>query len=229
MVSNDAVATITMDADKMVYADFSMPMFTFTLNARMGFQIFAGNFDPAVDSLDVAGSMNDWSGGEDAWLMPTGADSIWTVSIELPALGELHHEFKLRINGNWDTSEFPSGGPNRVVDLTGDTELTVWYNDNDYTTSIDDRFMPEFYSLSQNYPNPFNPSTKISFDLIETADTRLILYDLRGRELVRLVNQTMEPGRYTVSLNASEYASGVYFYRLTSGEFSDVKKLMLLK
>jgi len=229
LVSADAVSTVTMDADKMIYADFSTPMYAITLNARMGYQIFAGNFDPATDSLDVAGSMNDWNGSDESWLMPTGADSIWTVTFEVPALGDLHFEYKLRINGNWDTSEFPFGGPNRVLDIAGDTEVTVWYNDEDYTTSVDDNFLPEVYALNQNYPNPFNPSTTISFDLIETADTRLVLYDVRGRELERLVNGTMEPGRYTITLNASAYASGVYFYRLTSGEFSDVKKLMLLK
>jgi len=229
LVSPDAVSTLTMDADKMVYADFSTPMYTVTLNARMGYQIFAGNFNPEADSLDVAGSFNNWSGADDAWLMDTGSDSIWTVTAEFPALGELHHEYKLRINGNWDTSEFPSGGPNRVVDITGDMEITVWYNDEDYTTDVDGNFLPEVYALNQNYPNPFNPSTTISFDLIEIADTRLILYDIRGRELQQLVNQSMAPGRYTVTLDASAYASGVYFYRLTSGEFSDVKKLMLLK
>lgn len=226
LVSSDAVSTVTMDGDKMIYAEFSIPVYTITLNARMGYQIFAGNFDPAADSLDVAGDMNGWSG---TWMTPTGADSMWTVSFEVPALGASHFEYKFRINGNWDTSEFPFGGPNRVLDITGDTEVTLWYNDEDYTTSVDDKFLPDVYALNQNYPNPFNPSTTISFDLIETADTRLVLYDVRGRELERLVNGTMEPGRYTITLNASAYASGVYFYRLTSGEFSDVKKLMLLK
>jgi len=57
----------------------------------------------------------------------------------------------------------------------------------------------------------------------------LILYDVRGRELEQIVNRNMAPGRYTVTFNGSALASGVYFYRLTSGEFSDVKKLMLLK
>ncbi|NQV40810.1 MAG: DUF5123 domain-containing protein [Candidatus Marinimicrobia bacterium] len=229
LVSTDAVSTVTMDGDKMIYAEFSFPTYLLTLNARMGYQIFAGNFNADTDSLDVAGSMNDWSGGDDSWLMHTGADSIWSVTFEVPALGDLHFEYKLRINGNWDTSEFPFGGPNRVLDITGDTEVTIWYNDEDYTTSLDDNFLPDVYALNQNYPNPFNPSTTISFDLIETADTRLVLYDVRGRELERIVDQSMAPGRYTVTFNGSALASGVYFYRLTSGEFSDVKKLMLLK
>ena len=188
LVSTDAVSTVTMDANKMIYADFSTPMYEVTLNARMGFQIFAGNFDPAVDSLDIVGTLNNWEG---TWMMDTGADSIWSVTFEIPALGDLHHEFKFRINANWDTSEFPGGGPNRVLDVTGDTEVTLWYNDEDYTTSLDDLFIPEVYALNQNYPNPFNPSTTISFDLIETADTRLILYDVRGRELEQIVNRNM--------------------------------------
>ena len=230
LVSPDAVTTLTMDTDKEVYASFSIPTFYVEFNVNMKYQIHIGAFDPTTDSLDVAGSFNDWAGSEDSWLEDADNDSVWTVSGEIEALSpDRVLEFKFRINGNWDTSEFSGGGPNRVLDVASDTVLTVWYNDEDLTTGVDDHFMPEVYSLAQNYPNPFNPSTSISFDLIENADTKLILYDVRGRELEQLVNQNMNAGRYTISFDGSAYASGVYFYRLVSGEFTDVKKLMLLK
>jgi len=229
LVSSDAVATVTMDADKMVYADFSIPMYNVVMNVDMRFQIFIGNFDPTTDSLDVAGSFNDW-GDESLWLSDDDNDSVWTVELDFYTLAPANsYEYKFRINGDDDTAEFPSSGLVRQFIVDGDMEINVWYDDKDLTTSVDDRFLPEVYSLSQNYPNPFNPSTTISFDLIETADTRLVLYDVRGRELEQIVNQNMAPGRYTVTFNGSAYASGVYFYRLSSGEFSDVKKLMLLK
>ncbi|MEA3288362.1 MAG: DUF5123 domain-containing protein [Candidatus Marinimicrobia bacterium] len=231
VVSPDAAITFTMDADKSITATFSVPTYTLNLNVKMQYQIHIGTFNPATDSLDVAGSFNNW-GADGTWLYDVDGDTVWSVAMVFPALSpDLNFEYKFRINASWDdaTAEFPYGGPARVLNLTSDTTITVWYNDLDMTTSVDEHFMPEVYSLSQNFPNPFNPSTTISFDLIETADTRLILYDMRGREVEHLVNQNMAPGRYTVTFNGAAHASGVYFYRLTSGTFSDVKKLMLIK
>lgn len=91
------------------------------------------------------------------------------------------------------------------------------------------------YKLEQNYPNPFNPVTKIKFSVplnLEThgnASLQLSIYDLLGKELKTLINKPMEPGTYEVEFNGSGLPSGVYYYRLTAGEFSDIKKLMLLK
>jgi len=231
VVSSDAAVSLTMDADKYLTANFSVPMYTLNLNVNMQYQVFIETFNPATDSLDVAGTFNDW-GAEATWLEDADGDTVWSVSMEFPALApDLNFEYKFRINASWDdaTSEFPFGAPGRMLNLVSDTTITVWYDNKDLTTSIDDHLLPEAYSLAQNYPNPFNPSTSISFALLENADTKLTLYDMRGREIEQLVNQNMTPGRYTVTFNGSAYASGVYFYRLTSGSFSDVKKLMLIK
>ena len=90
------------------------------------------------------------------------------------------------------------------------------------------------YELYQNYPNPFNPKTKIRFDLQKSAYTKLIIYDLLGKEVTTLVNQKLSAGIYEVSWpaptgDASGYPSGVYFYKLVADGFSDVKKMILLK
>ena len=85
------------------------------------------------------------------------------------------------------------------------------------------------YALYQNYPNPFNPSTTISFSIPKAGHTSLIVYDLLGRTVETLVNKQLTAGNYHTSWNAGALPSGVYFYRLTSGEFSDVKKTVLLK
>jgi len=89
--------------------------------------------------------------------------------------------------------------------------------------------IPTQYSLNQNYPNPFNPTTTIEFALPKSGDVSLVIYDALGRKVTELVKGTYDAGYYKVNFNASNYASGVYFYRITSGSFMSVKKLMLLK
>ncbi|HEY3251593.1 MAG TPA: T9SS type A sorting domain-containing protein [Ignavibacteria bacterium] len=89
--------------------------------------------------------------------------------------------------------------------------------------------IPSEYSLSQNYPNPFNPVTNIKFSVPQVSFVKLIVYDITGREVASLVNQQMNAGVYTVDFNASNLSSGVYFYRINTEGFSDVKKMMLVK
>jgi hypothetical protein len=89
--------------------------------------------------------------------------------------------------------------------------------------------VPAQYSLKQNYPNPFNPVTTIAYTLASTGNVKLIVYDILGREVKTLVNEVQQQGSYTVSFNASGLASGVYFYRIKSGSFSDIKKMILVK
>ncbi|MBU1638159.1 T9SS type A sorting domain-containing protein, partial [bacterium] len=84
-------------------------------------------------------------------------------------------------------------------------------------------------ALHQNYPNPFNPSTTIAFTLPQAGQTSLVVYDLLGRSVVTLLDKELTAGSYHVPWDASALPSGVYFYRLTSGEFADVKKTVLLK
>jgi predicted GH43/DUF377 family glycosyl hydrolase len=88
---------------------------------------------------------------------------------------------------------------------------------------------PTSYGLEQNYPNPFNPTTVISYQLPVASWVRLVVFDLLGREVKTLVNEKKEPGAYQVKFDGSGLASGVYFYRLQAGEFSQTKRLMLLK
>ncbi|MCF6269042.1 MAG: S8 family serine peptidase [Melioribacteraceae bacterium] len=98
--------------------------------------------------------------------------------------------------------------------------------------------LPTEFSLSQNYPNPFNPSTTIKYSIpvgvTFNTTTKLIVYDILGREVATLVNQNQKAGNYEMKFSANAFAggeltSGIYFYRLTSGSFAATKKLMLLK
>ena len=89
--------------------------------------------------------------------------------------------------------------------------------------------VPSAFSLSQNYPNPFNPTTNIRFDLPKSGSVKLVVFDELGREVATLVNEKLQPGTYEVDWNGSSYASGVYFYRIQTDEFSETKKMLLIK
>ena len=92
-----------------------------------------------------------------------------------------------------------------------------------------DNSLPTVYSLSQNYPNPFNPTTNIKFGLPQAGDVSLVVYDILGRKVAELVHGNLAAGYHIVNFNATNLASGVYFYRIKAGDFVSVKKLMLLK
>lgn len=91
--------------------------------------------------------------------------------------------------------------------------------------------IPNSFSLSQNYPNPFNPVTKIRFAISGTsvAQTLLSVYDILGREVETLVNEQLSPGTYEVDFDASKLTSGVYFYIIKAGEFTETKRMVLVK
>lgn len=119
-----------------------------------------------------------------------------------------------------------------VIDgiVYGDTSLIVSVED-------EENNLPKEFTLSPNYPNPFNPSTKIKFSIPNVRDayyasptnTLLSVYDILGREIKTLLNKPMQPGSYEVEFDGSNLPSGVYFYRLTSNEFSQTRKMLLIK
>ncbi|MBU0690806.1 T9SS type A sorting domain-containing protein [bacterium] len=87
----------------------------------------------------------------------------------------------------------------------------------------------EEYKLYANFPNPFNPSTTITFDLKDATNVQLVVFDVLGREIASLVNGYQAAGRHTINFEAGALPSGVYFYRLETPQFTDMKKMMLLK
>ncbi|MBZ0203064.1 MAG: T9SS type A sorting domain-containing protein [Ignavibacteria bacterium] len=94
--------------------------------------------------------------------------------------------------------------------------------------------IPKEFRLYNNYPNPFNPLTKIKFDIpavsgVNSLSVRLTVYDITGKEAAIILNKDMQPGKYEADWNASGFASGIYFYRLETSEFVDIKKMVLLK
>jgi gingipain R len=119
---------------------------------------------------------------------------------------------------SWSSTTSPTGRPNIRMVIDNITGL------NNNTTVI-----PQTFSLSQNYPNPFNPVTKISFDIPKTVLTKLTVYDILGREIMKLVNEVKQPGQYVVDFDGAKIASGVYYYKLEAGTYMNVKKMLLIK
>jgi|TARA_B100001146_G_scaffold223604_1_gene238719 hypothetical protein len=106
----------------------------------------------------------------------------------------------------------------------------IWYNDRPAGLGISDNApIATRYELGQNYPNPFNPTTHIRFNIPETANAKLTVFNVMGEEIATLVDGVMQAGGHTVSWNAASMPTGVYFYQLESGNFSQTKKLLLVK
>lgn len=85
------------------------------------------------------------------------------------------------------------------------------------------------YNLYQNYPNPFNPNTTIKFSIAKSGDVKLSVFDIMGREIKTIVNESLQTGTYTVEMNAEDLTSGIYFYKLVTDNFSETKKMLLIK
>lgn len=99
----------------------------------------------------------------------------------------------------------------------------------DTLTIITSQEQPAEFKLYANYPNPFNPVTNIIFDIPKSSYVKLTIYNILGNEVATLINDELKVGRYLVSWNASKYPSGIYFYKLIADDFTDVKKMILLK
>ena len=89
--------------------------------------------------------------------------------------------------------------------------------------------VPQIYRLSQNYPNPFNPVTNIKVEIPKSSFVKLTVYNLLGGEVEVLVNQNLNAGSYSVDWDASKYSSGIYIYKLEAADFTNTKKMILIK
>ncbi len=183
-----------------------------------------------VNNLDL--SSDNGAGGDNyigCILNDSAANSITTAVA--PMTGSWRPEAPLtafnglNANGRWVLLI--------VDDLGGDTGtlrswclVITWVNT---TGGISTTEIPNTYRLSQNYPNPFNPSTTISFGLPKAGLTKLVIYDVLGKEVKTLVDEQRNAGTYEVNFDASSMASGVYFYSLTSGDFTETMKMLLVK
>mgnify|MGYP003323984772 FL=1 len=128
------------------------------------------------------------------------------------------------------------GAPTFIIAAVTDDDSSavhideIWYNERPTGMGIAD-YAPiaSKYELGQNYPNPFNPTTHIRFNIPETAGAKLTVFNIMGEAVANLVNGVVSAGGHTVSWNAENMPTGVYFYRLESGNFTQTRKLLLVK
>jgi photosystem II stability/assembly factor-like uncharacterized protein len=113
--------------------------------------------------------------------------------------------------------------------VVGDNGTILKTTTGGVTSATLGEYFPQQFLLYQNYPNPFNPSTIISFHLPVATHVRLQVYNLLGQAVVTLVDEERQPGTYELNLDATELPSGVYFYRIVAGDFSETKKLILMR
>jgi sugar lactone lactonase YvrE len=122
-----------------------------------------------------------------------------------------------------------------TTDYTNNTGIQVWEYQGEGQISVEEpKVIPEGFALSQNYPNPFNPSTKFTYSLPKASDVKVVVYDLFGREIKTLVNETKEAGTYNIAWDGKDnhnrqVATGVYFYKMQAAGFEKTMKMMLVK
>ena len=126
----------------------------------------------------------------------------------------------------WCAGGSIQGQVSRPLDVFADTCLLYCTGP---LTGIGNSNIPVEYSLRQNYPNPFNPQTTISFDILKSGNVKLTVTDILGKELQILKNEYYTSGRHEVVFDGNNMASGVYFYKIESGDFTDSKKMVLIK
>jgi len=129
-----------------------------------------------------------------------------------------------KVNSFYDFNKFQRFGNNQTVDLGA-----LEYGSGSVVSVNSESETPKSFLLSQNYPNPFNPSTMISYQLPINSFVNLRVFDILGREVATLVNEQKPAGNYEMKFDASNLASGVYLYKLQAGDYSSVKKLILMK
>ncbi len=204
----------------------------------------AGFNDPVYD---IYTNGNDIYASGD--FLSSGDDTLWCIArwngTKWVSLGSGIRRYPIAFNpgtGNVTTMigtpyGLYVGGTFNYAGSDYSNNLALWKNFNlTGISNMDDNNLPDKMYLYQNYPNPFNPTTKIRYSIPSSSlpfgkglGVRLIVYDILGREVTTLVNKQQQPGNYEVDFNASKLSSGVYFYRLSTGNIHMTKKLLLLK
>jgi photosystem II stability/assembly factor-like uncharacterized protein len=182
-----------------------------TVNVRV---FNTGTMALTIDSLSINNPVFSVVGITPPVNVPVG-DTL-TIPVMFTPPDTIQYNGSLRIVGN------DPFNPLRTVSLTGVGVGPVGITQ--YSSEI-----PTEYELSQNFPNPFNPSTQIKFAIPKNGLVTLKIFDLLGREIATLVNETKEAGYYIVDFDASGFSSGMYFYKIESNGYSNVKKMMMIK
>jgi len=163
--------------------------------------------------------------------------AVAVLALAVPALAE--YQITESVIGSGGTNA--AGGSYQMLGTIGQpaigvtegtsytNEIGFWYMPGWILTGVAEDELPLRTYFGQNFPNPFNPVTTIGYSLATPAHVTIKVYDVSGREVRTLVDTDMEPGRYSETLDAAGLAGGVYFARMTAGDYTETKKLVLLK
>ncbi|MCF6268906.1 MAG: T9SS type A sorting domain-containing protein [Melioribacteraceae bacterium] len=192
---------------------------------------------PDSDSDIVIFMVDDGTSGD-----ATAGDNFWTMEVTFPIYSPFDIEYKY--GANWGLAS--NGGANdNEGGVQSNHHVTLfksfWYGDavdvfgsqetKDIVNGVEQigSEIPTAYELGQNYPNPFNPSTVINFSIPESGLVTLKVFNILGQEVVELVNDVKSAGTYEVSFDASGLTTGMYVYKIQSGNYTATKKMLLLK
>ena len=183
-----------------------------------------GGADWFVQDSVTAGNINDFyfTNFNTGWIAGSGGMILYTTSSGYSWDEQISHtDNNLFCVSFMDELNGVVGGDSGIVLKTTNGGITY--------VAIGDPIIPRKYMLGQNYPNPFNPKSKIKFHIAKLGEVKLVIFDVLGREITTLVNERLSPGIYEAVWNGSNFASGLYFYKLITDEFVQTKKMVLLK
>jgi len=240
-LSAPCLADLDNDGDLDLLAGNSSGKLTYYRNtgtpAAFNFQFISNNYMNVSVGNDAAPSLGDLDGDGDLDLLVgnrIGQIHFYrnTGTVSVPNF--------IFVTSNYaGINAFQNSVP-AIVDINNDTDFDLfvgnvkgglYYYENWDVFGIQQigNEIPNGYKLWQNYPNPFNPTTNIKYQIIKNSHVKLNVYNVQGKEITTLVNEEQSYGTYQVDWDASNFPSGVYYYRLKAGNFSEVKKMVLLK
>jgi hypothetical protein len=199
---------------------------TWSADTRLTVYAYAMNPD-----VKVSGSIVHVS-----WHTVTGSEIFYQRSLNNGSTWEMSEQVSSSFSGAYQPNISVTGSKVHIIwhDVrNGSTNSELYYDfnptGNTIGVSVISTEIPSGYSLTQNYPNPFNPATNIKFAIPNAGFVKLTVFDMLGREVETLVNENLNAGTYNADWNAANFSSGVYFYKLQSGEFFEIRKMVLVK
>ncbi len=190
-----------------------------------------------ANTLLLYAAVTGWRRHTMKWLAPVLAVVLSVLVFAVPAAAQ--YQITESVIGSGGTNA--AGGSYQMLGTIGQpvigvtegtsytNEIGFWYMPGWILTGVAEDELPLRTYFGQNFPNPFNPVTVIGYALATPAHVTIKVYDVSGREVRTLVDTDMEPGRYQETLDAAGLAGGVYFARMTAGDYTETKKLVLLK
>jgi hypothetical protein len=207
-----------------------------TTQAELGSTVYVNycNIENGMDSIRVSDSLSvlHWGTGNLS-VNPQFVDfknEDYRLSDTSPCIGAGINCFDLN-DTTYCAPEFDIKGTTRPSPGGSNADMGAYEHDLGIPSAIEENsvLIPDRFRLRQNFPNPFNPSTKIQFDLPFAENVRLEIYNILGQRVSILLSERKQAGRHTLEWNASEFASGIYYYYVRAGEFYDIKKMILIR